>query len=139
MDMLKLLLLALLWMTLFPPSAPAGEKPGPKYGGRLVIGALKGVVTLNPFQDTRSWDYDVRSLVFEGLTGVDRLLEKARTIIDFKERKELYRDVPEICLYHVSKFVGLKPQLKGYVPSATEHVASYVGGGLPYTWIDPSS
>jgi peptide/nickel transport system substrate-binding protein len=75
---------------------------------------------------------------------MDQLLERARAVLDFKERKEIYRqalqlvlrDAPEIYLYHGSKFLGYRPQVKGYIPGGTEDIAAYLGGGFPYTWMD---
>ena len=75
---------------------------------------------------------------------VDQMLEQARQVLDFKERKRLYtevlkliqRDVPEIYLYMGPKFYGVRPHVKGFSTGAFEDRAAYMGGGLPYTWIE---
>jgi peptide/nickel transport system substrate-binding protein len=75
---------------------------------------------------------------------VDQLLEKARHVQNVSERKRLYtevlkfveRDVPEIYLYLGPKFVGLLPSVKGFAPGSLEELTSYIGGGLPYTWVE---
>ena len=43
----------------------------PKPGGNVVFASLKDIATTNPFVNPYSFDYDVRSLMFEGLTGLD--------------------------------------------------------------------
>jgi ABC-type transport system substrate-binding protein len=62
-----------------------------------------------------------------------------------KERKRLYtevlkiiqNEVPEIYLYLGPKFIGLEPHVKGFSTGFLEDRFSYMGGGLPYSWIDP--
>lgn len=75
---------------------------------------------------------------------VDRLLDKANEVYDVKERKRLYgevlkhiqRDVPEIYLYLGDKFLGTLPHVKNFSTGGFEERVQYMGGGLPYTWID---
>jgi peptide/nickel transport system substrate-binding protein len=75
---------------------------------------------------------------------VDRLLDKANEVYDPKERKQLYtevvkyiqRDVPEIYLYLGDKFLGVQPQVKNFSTGGLEERVQYMGGGLPYTWLD---
>jgi peptide/nickel transport system substrate-binding protein len=64
----------LSWIVCFPyAEAQQKQEEKPKYGGRVLFGALKDIVTTNPYRNTISFDYAVRSLVFEGLTGLDRV------------------------------------------------------------------
>lgn len=44
----------------------------PKYGGRFIFGSLKDISTTNVFRNTNSVDYNVRGLMFEGLTVLDK-------------------------------------------------------------------
>lgn len=44
-----------------------------KYGGRLIYGSLKDIATTHVFRNTISVDYNVRGLMFEGLTGLDKV------------------------------------------------------------------
>jgi peptide/nickel transport system substrate-binding protein len=75
---------------------------------------------------------------------VDQLLEKARQVYDFKERKRLYsevlksvqNDVPEIYLFMGPKFLGVQPYVKGFSPGSFQDKFSYMGGGLAYAWIE---
>ena len=75
---------------------------------------------------------------------VDRMLETAREILDFKERKRLYtnvvqfiqRDVPEIYLSMGPTLIGVRPGVKGFSTAGLEERVSYIGGGLAYTWVD---
>jgi peptide/nickel transport system substrate-binding protein len=75
---------------------------------------------------------------------VDQMLEQARQILDVKERKRLYtevlklvqREVPEIYLYLGRKFLGVRPQVKGFSTGSLEDLVFYVGGGLTHTWIE---
>lgn len=75
---------------------------------------------------------------------VDQLLEKARVVIDPKERKKLYaevvkflqRDVPEIYLYLGPKFLGVSPRVKGFSTAGLEERLVFMGGGLPYTYVE---
>jgi peptide/nickel transport system substrate-binding protein len=76
--------------------------------------------------------------------AVDQLLERARQISEFKERKRLYtevlkvvqRDAPEIYLFMGPKFVGVQPYVKGFTTGSFQDKFAYVGGGLGYTWIE---
>ena len=47
----------------------AGESP--KYGGRLVFGIAKDIISLNPFYRTQSTDSFVRELMFQTLLDLD--------------------------------------------------------------------
>jgi peptide/nickel transport system substrate-binding protein len=75
---------------------------------------------------------------------VDQMLERTRGVHDVKERKRLFTevlklmqgDVPEIYLYIGPNFSGVAPHVKAYVPGFLEDRVSYIGGGLPYTWIE---
>lgn len=75
---------------------------------------------------------------------VDQLLDKTRVVQDPKERKRLFtevlrlmhRDVPELYLYIGPNFSGVSAHVKGYVPGFLEDRVTYVGGGLPYTWVE---
>jgi peptide/nickel transport system substrate-binding protein len=68
-----LIISVLLGVFVFGTSVEAQPKPAekPKYGGRLIFGSLKDISTTNPFMDTVSVDYNIRSLMLEGLTGTD--------------------------------------------------------------------
>ncbi|HSE85786.1 MAG TPA: hypothetical protein VLJ79_06180, partial [Candidatus Binatia bacterium] len=46
-------------------SAQSAETP--KYGGRLVLGISKDIISLNPFYRTQSTDSFVRELMFQTL------------------------------------------------------------------------
>jgi peptide/nickel transport system substrate-binding protein len=75
---------------------------------------------------------------------VDQLLERARVVIDPKERKKLYaevvkflqRDVPEIYLYLGPKFLGVSPRVKNFSTAGLEERLVFIGGGLPYTYVE---
>jgi peptide/nickel transport system substrate-binding protein len=51
-------------------AAPRGAE-SPKYGGRLVFGIAKDIVSLNPFYRTQSTDSFVRELMFQTLLDLD--------------------------------------------------------------------
>ena len=50
-------------------SVSGGESP--KYGGRLVFGIAKDIISLNPFYRTQSTDSFVRELMFQTLLDLD--------------------------------------------------------------------
>ena len=50
-------------------SAQSAETP--KYGGRLVLGISKDIISLNPFYRTQSTDSFVRELMFQTLLDLD--------------------------------------------------------------------
>jgi peptide/nickel transport system substrate-binding protein len=66
----KFLLAGVVLPLLIKSSAPAGEVG--KHGGTLRFATFKDIVTLNPFQSTRSIDRFVRSLAFESLLATDK-------------------------------------------------------------------
>jgi peptide/nickel transport system substrate-binding protein len=76
---------------------------------------------------------------------VDEMLDRANVVLYMKARKRLYtgvlksiqRDVPEIYLYLGPKFIGLQPHVKGFSTGFLEDRFSYMGGGLPYSWLEP--
>jgi peptide/nickel transport system substrate-binding protein len=76
---------------------------------------------------------------------LDQLLDKGKEVLDFKERKRLYtealriiqKDVPEIYLNMGPILIGVRPQVKGFSTGGMEERVGYMGGGLPYTWIEP--
>ena len=53
----------------FAASVPGAESP--KYGGRLVFGIAKDIISLNPFYRTQSTDSFARELMFETLLNLD--------------------------------------------------------------------
>lgn len=67
-------LAAFLGWLLIPAISAAQVKSTdkPKYGGQVTYGALRDIRTTNPFIETYSNDYNVRSLMFEGLTGLEK-------------------------------------------------------------------
>jgi peptide/nickel transport system substrate-binding protein len=77
-------------------------------------------------------------------SDVDRMLERAREVLDFKERKRLYtevvqiiqRDVPEIYLSMGPTLLGVRPNVKGFSTGGLEERIAYMGGGLAHTWIE---
>ena len=76
---------------------------------------------------------------------LDQLLDKAKEVLDFKERKRLYtevlrivqRDVPEIYLNMGPILIGVRPNVRGFSTGGMEERNAYMGGGLAYTWIEP--
>jgi ABC-type transport system substrate-binding protein len=77
---------------------------------------------------------------------VDRLLDKARTVSDLKERRELYKkateiinfDSPQVNLAFTNRFFGYRPRVKDFSTNRTGEFV-YFGGGFPYTWIDEAN
>jgi peptide/nickel transport system substrate-binding protein len=65
----------------------AQEKP--RYGGALRVAVFADLFYLNPFRDARPTDGSIRSLVYEGLTDVDRDL---RVIPHLAEAWEIAKD-----------------------------------------------
>ncbi len=61
--------LALATLMTFSTSVWGAESP--KYGGRLVFGIAKDIVSLNPFYRTQSTDSFVRELMFQTLLDLD--------------------------------------------------------------------
>ena len=76
---------------------------------------------------------------------LDQLLEKAGQVLDFKERKRVYaealriiqRDVPEIYLNMGPMLIGVRRHIRNFSTAGMEERVAYMGGGLPYTWIQP--
>jgi peptide/nickel transport system substrate-binding protein len=74
---------------------------------------------------------------------VDRLLEEARRITDFQQRRRMYREVIEILQEEVADipiaFVpngfALQSHVRDFEPAITQAI-SYANGGLLKTWID---
>ncbi|MGH7833613.1 MAG: ABC transporter substrate-binding protein [Candidatus Binatia bacterium] len=61
-------------------AAWAGESP--KYGGRLILGISKDIVSLNPFYRTQSTDSFVRELVFQTLLDLDERQQPIPALAD---------------------------------------------------------
>ena len=61
--------LALATLMTFSTSVWGAESP--KYGGRLVFGIAKDIVSLNPFYRSQSTDSFVRELMFQTLLDLD--------------------------------------------------------------------
>jgi ABC-type transport system substrate-binding protein len=76
-------------------------------------------------------------------TEVDRLLDKARTVSDFKERRELYKkateiithDSPQVNLAFITRYYGYRANVKGFTTNPNGDV-SFPEGGIPETWIE---
>jgi peptide/nickel transport system substrate-binding protein len=54
----------------------------PKYGGRLVVGIAKDIVSLNPFYRTQSTDSFVRELMFQTLLDLDNRMQPAPALAE---------------------------------------------------------
>jgi peptide/nickel transport system substrate-binding protein len=78
-----------------------------------------------------------------GNPRVDRLLENARRVTDFQQRRRIYREVIEILQEDVADIpigfipigYALHPQVHDFEPSIT-NTFSYGNGGVVRTWID---
>jgi ABC-type transport system substrate-binding protein len=74
---------------------------------------------------------------------VDRLLDRARTIMDPKERRELYKkateiindESPQVNLAFIVEYFGLRSYVKGFKADENGDL-SFFGGGVPFTWIE---
>ena len=77
---------------------------------------------------------------------VDRLLDRARTVTDFKERQDLYKrvteilnqDSPQVNLAFIPRFYAYKSHVKGFVTNPNGDLV-YPEGGVHLTWIDAPS
>lgn len=69
MKRLSMLSLALAALVCMPASSRGAETP--RYGGRLVFGISKDIISLNPFYRTQSTDSFVRELMFQQLLDLD--------------------------------------------------------------------
>jgi peptide/nickel transport system substrate-binding protein len=56
---------------LISSAAPVSGAESPTYGGRLVFGIAKDIISLNPFYRTQSTDSFVRELMFQTLLDLD--------------------------------------------------------------------
>jgi peptide/nickel transport system substrate-binding protein len=74
---------------------------------------------------------------------VDQLLDKARSINDFRERRALYKrvteilnqDNPQINMAFITRFYAYRPNVKGFTTNPNGDL-SHSEGGLPVTWLD---
>jgi peptide/nickel transport system substrate-binding protein len=77
---------------------------------------------------------------------VDKLLDRARTTAEGRERRDLYKKAMEIInfdssqvnLAFTSRFFGFRPHVKGFSTNRTGEF-SFFGGGFVYSWIDSGS
>ena len=68
--MKRLWFVALLGALISSAASVRGAE-SPKYGGRLVFGIAKDIISLNPFYRTQSTDSFARELMFETLLNLD--------------------------------------------------------------------
>jgi hypothetical protein len=68
--MKRLWFVALLGALISSAASVRGAE-SPKYGGRLVFGIAKDIISLNPFYRTQSTDSFVRELMFQTLLDLD--------------------------------------------------------------------
>jgi peptide/nickel transport system substrate-binding protein len=74
---------------------------------------------------------------------VDRLLDKARTVSDFNERRELYKkateiiihDSPQVNLAFITRYYAHRSNVRGFTTNPNGDL-SFPEGGIPVTWID---
>ena len=74
---------------------------------------------------------------------VDRLLDKARTVNDFHDRRELYKkateiithDSPQVNLAFITRYYGYRSSVKGFTTNPNGDL-SFPEGGIPATWIE---
>lgn len=72
---LKAVVLAFFSLAVLTVEGHAAATDKPKYGGTLRVGLRKDITNLNPFVEYLSTNALVRSLVYEGLTDVNKNLE----------------------------------------------------------------
>jgi peptide/nickel transport system substrate-binding protein len=74
---------------------------------------------------------------------VDRLLDQARALTDFKERRELYKkmteilnnDSPQVNVAFITRYYGYRPHVKGFTTNPNGDL-SFAEGGIPVTWVE---
>ena len=69
--MRRLSLVALVVGALLTPATLGWTAESPRYGGRLVFGIAKDIISLNPFYRTQSTDSFVRDLAYQALLDLD--------------------------------------------------------------------
>jgi ABC-type transport system substrate-binding protein len=73
----------------------------------------------------------------------DRLLDRARAVSDFKERRELYKKATEIInndsaqvnLAFIVEFFGHRTHVKGFTTNPNGEL-TFPDGGIPFTWVE---
>lgn len=70
--MRRLNFVVLVFGTFLMLETVAWQAESPRYGGRLVFGIAKDIVSLNPFYRTQSTDSFVREVTFQALLDLDR-------------------------------------------------------------------
>jgi ABC-type transport system substrate-binding protein len=74
---------------------------------------------------------------------VDKLLDRARALNDFRERRELYKriteiitqDSPQVNLAFITRFYGYRANVAGFTTNANGDLA-FPEGGIPVTWME---
>jgi peptide/nickel transport system substrate-binding protein len=89
------------------------------------------------FHSEEDWDLGYNN------PEVDRLLDEAQRVNDYKKRKELYtkmleiiqREVPAIILGLIPNVVATRSSVKGFEPNFSGSI-NYAGGGVSRAWIE---
>jgi ABC-type transport system substrate-binding protein len=74
---------------------------------------------------------------------VDKLLDRARAVINFNERRELYKkateiinnDSPHVNLAFIVEHFGYRVHVRGFATNPNGKLF-FPEGGIPYTWLD---
>ena len=88
--MKRLWFVALVGAVISSAAAVSGGE-SPRYGGRLVFGIAKDIISLNPFYRTQSTDSFARELMFQTLLNLDHRQQPiagAGRVLELVQRRE---------------------------------------------------